>query len=92
MKLHKLFIATAVMLPMIATAAKGDNNGKPFQELSAVIEGNRTLIDANTAGIDALRVDVTNIESSIAAVQFDLDGLFALIGDNDLDLALGFTC
>jgi uncharacterized coiled-coil protein SlyX len=87
MKLHKLFIATAVMLPMIATAAKGDNNGKPFQELSAVIEGNRTLIDANTAGIDALRVDVTNIESSIAAVQFDLDGLFALIGDNDLDLA-----
>lgn len=85
MKLLKLVVAVSTIVPLMAFAAKGDNNGKPFQELGALIQQNQLLIDANSVGVAELRADVDQIGGDIADIQSELTILADLINDNQSD-------
>lgn len=88
MKITPLILAsvTAATLTTPAFAANGDNKGKPFQELSALIEENKTLIAENSASIDALSGEVQSLALTIAQTQNDLAAVTARVLDNEASI------
>jgi len=78
--LRNAVLASLILCAPLANAARnntsmGDDNGKPFQELNAIIEENRALIDANAADIENLRGMGDAIDEAIALLEAELGEL-----------------
>lgn len=75
-------------------SSKGDEKGEPFQEITALIEANRALIDANLlliednqASIDLLQQQTEQIDGEVAGMQSELHSLAASVISNENDIA-----
>ena len=87
--LFYITIITATASTVLAEAngnSQGTSNGQPFQELNAIINDNRALIDANKDGLTTLQADIANITSDITDLQSDLSDLDIRVSANEGDI------
>ena len=86
-----VFLSTLVLVVPMATAApdqtsNGDNNGKPFKELSEEIQRNRALIEANTASVASLRADVDAAFERLGGIDDAMSALDERVVSNQADI------
>lgn len=70
-----------------SNGSQGDNNGKPFQELNALIDANRALIEENSAAISILQTDLAGLVTALSDTNARIDQLSLNVAANTADIA-----
>ena len=104
MRLHPIAVAIGITL-LVPQSANALPNGKPFQELNALIEQNATAIDANgnlieqnSTAILALSAELSTLDGRVGVLETDVAGLTTRFGvvettvaSNANDITLAFA-
>lgn len=98
--INKTLLSFAVTSVLVLTshaalsAPKGGSNavanGKPFQQLNALITENRVLIEANAEDISALKSEVSDINTRIGSIETRLASVSDQIENNTTAISNAF--
>lgn len=82
--------ACALSASLFSFSSLAVSNGKPFQELNALIELNAASIEQINQTLSLLGSRVTTLEDSVDAIKSRLDDLELMVIDNHENIALAF--
>lgn len=85
-----LLTTPSLSLGANTSSSKGDDNGKPFQELTQLIEENLALIESSQASIAHLENEVAALHARIDALAGNLSDIAAQVAGNTADIKDAF--